>query len=82
MTSVAEMRETFFTLIEEQVKSNMLVEASPDYVFTVVSEAMIPEEHLYPIRLLIVVLGAMLGIMFGVVVAFLGIISLIKFINK
>lgn len=71
MTSVAEMREIFFTLIEEQVKSKMLVEASPDYAFTVVSEAMIPEEHLYPKRLLVVVLGAMLGIMFGVIVAFI-----------
>ena len=71
MTSVAEMREIFFTLIEEQVKSKMLVEASPDYAFTVVSEAMIPEEHLYPNRLLVVVLGTMLGIMFGVIVAFI-----------
>lgn len=43
-TSVAEMREIFFTLLQEQVKSKMLVEASPDYAFTAVGKVMLPEE--------------------------------------
>ena len=69
ITSVAEMRQIFFTLIEEQIKSKMLVEASPDYAFITVSEAMVPEEKSQPKRGLIVILAALLGIMLSVAVA-------------
>ena len=31
-TSIAEMREVFYTIIEEQTKNKMLAEANPDYV--------------------------------------------------
>ena len=65
-TSVAEMREIFFTLIEEQIKSKMLVEASPNYAFTTVSEAMLPEEKSQPKRALIVILGGLLGLMLSI----------------
>ncbi|CAI8162127.1 MAG: Uncharacterised protein [Cellvibrionales bacterium UBA7375] len=70
-TSVAEMREIFFTLIQEQVKSKMLVEASPDYAFTVVGEVMLPEEKSQPKRALIVVLGGLLGAMLSICLVFL-----------
>lgn len=65
-TSVAEMREIFFTLIEEQVKNKMLVEASPEYAFTTVGEAMLPEEKSQPKRALIVVLASLLGAMISI----------------
>jgi uncharacterized protein involved in exopolysaccharide biosynthesis len=65
-TSVAETREIFFTLIQEQVKSKMLVEASPDYAFTVVGEVMLQEEKSQPKRALIVVLGSLLGAMLSI----------------
>ena len=65
-TSVAEMREIFFTLIEEQIKSKMLVEASPDYAFTTVSEAMLPEEKSQPKRALMVILGGLLGLILSI----------------
>jgi uncharacterized protein involved in exopolysaccharide biosynthesis len=65
-TSVAEMREIFFTLIQEQVKSKMLVEASPDYAFTVVGEVMLQEKKSQPKRALIVVLGSLLGAMLSI----------------
>ena len=65
-TSVAEMREIFFTLIQEQVKSKMLVEASPDYAFIAVGEVMLPEEKSQPKRALIVVLGSLLGAMLSI----------------
>ena len=29
------MQEVFYTIIEEQIKSKMLAEASPDYAFTI-----------------------------------------------
>ena len=60
-TSIAEMREVFYTIIEEQIKSKMLAEASPEYAFVTVSPAMAPEEKSHPKRALICILGTLLG---------------------
>jgi len=65
-TSIAGMREVFYTIIEEQVKSKMLAEASPEYVFVTVSPAMVPEEKSQPKRALICILGLLLGVMLSV----------------
>jgi uncharacterized protein involved in exopolysaccharide biosynthesis len=65
-TSIAGMREVFYTIIEEQVKSKMLAEASPEYVFVTVSPAMVPEEKSQPKRALICILGVLLGGMLSV----------------
>jgi uncharacterized protein involved in exopolysaccharide biosynthesis len=60
-TSIAEMREIFYTIIEEQTKNKMVAEASPDYAFVVVSPGMVPEEESQPKRALIFILGTLLG---------------------
>ena len=65
-TSIAEMREVFYTIIEEQIKSKMLAEASPEYAFVTVSPAMVPEEKSKPKRALICILGTLLGGMLSV----------------
>ncbi len=65
-TAIADMREVFYTIIEEQMKSKMLAEASPEYVFETVSPAMVPEEKSQPKRALIFVLGTLLGSMLSV----------------
>jgi LPS O-antigen subunit length determinant protein (WzzB/FepE family) len=65
-TPIAGMREVFYTIIEEQVKSKMLAEASPEYVFVTVSPAMVPEEKSQPKRALICILGLLLGGMLSV----------------
>ncbi|MDA7815671.1 Wzz/FepE/Etk N-terminal domain-containing protein [Porticoccaceae bacterium] len=65
-TSIAEMREVFYTIIEEQIKSKMLAEASPEYAFVTVSPAMVPEEKSQPERALICILGTLLGGMLAV----------------
>lgn len=67
-TSIAEMREVFYTIIEEQTKNKMVAEASPDYAFIAVSPSMAPEEKSKPSRALICVLGTLLGGMLGVVI--------------
>ena len=67
-TAIAEMREVFYTIIEEQTKNKMVAEASPDYAFVAVSPSMVPEEKSKPSRALICVLGTLLGGMLGVVV--------------
>ena len=58
-TSIAEMKEIFYTIIQEQIKSKMLAEASPEYVFVAVSPSMIPEDESQPKRLLICVLATL-----------------------
>ena len=65
-TSIAEMQEVFYTIIEEQTKNKMLAEASPEYVFVAVSPSMVPEEKSQPKRALICVLGTLLGGMLSV----------------
>ena len=65
-TSIARMKEVFYTVIEEQIKNKMLAEASPEYVFVIVSHAMVPEDKSKPKRALICILGIILGGMLSV----------------
>ena len=60
-TSSAEMREVFYTIIEEQMKDKMLAEASPDYVFVTVRPSMVPEVKSQPQRIITCILGTLLG---------------------
>ena len=60
-TTIAEMQEVFYTIIEEQLKSKMLAEANPDYAFVAVSPSMVPEQKSQPKRALICILGTLLG---------------------
>jgi LPS O-antigen subunit length determinant protein (WzzB/FepE family) len=69
-TPIAEMQEVFYTIIEEQIKSKMLAEASPDYAFATVSPSMLPEEKSQPKRALICILGTLLGGMLSVLWVF------------
>ena len=69
-TSIAEMREVFYTIIEEQIKSKMLAEASPDYAFVVVGPSMVPEKKSQPNRASISILGALLGGILSVLLVF------------
>jgi uncharacterized protein involved in exopolysaccharide biosynthesis len=65
-TSIAEMQEVFYSIIEEQTKNKMIAEASPDYAFVAVGPSMVPEEKSQPKRALICVLGTLLGGMLSV----------------
>ena len=65
-TSIAEMREVFYTIIEEQTKNKMVAEASPEYAFVAVSPSMVPEQTSQPKRALICILGTLLGGMLSV----------------
>jgi LPS O-antigen subunit length determinant protein (WzzB/FepE family) len=65
-TNIAEMQEVFYTIVEEQMKSKMLAEASPDYAFVPVSPSMVPYKKSQPKRSLIVILGTLLGGMLSV----------------
>jgi LPS O-antigen subunit length determinant protein (WzzB/FepE family) len=70
-TSIAEMREVFYTIIEEQTKNKMVAEASPDYAFVAVSQSMVPEQKSQPKRAQICILGTLLGGMLSVLLVLL-----------
>lgn len=66
-TSVEEMRSIFYQLIEEQTKRLMLADISKEYVFKTLSPAKVAEQKSKPKRLLIVVLGTVVGITLSVI---------------
>tara|TARA_Y100000992_G_scaffold302559_1_gene277313 strand:- start:1530 stop:2468 length:939 start_codon:yes stop_codon:yes gene_type:complete len=65
-TSIAEMREVFYTIIEEQIKNKMVAEASPDYVFLTVSPSMTPEQKSQPSRAVICIIWTLAGVLVSV----------------
>jgi LPS O-antigen subunit length determinant protein (WzzB/FepE family) len=68
-TAVADMQTVFYQLIEQQTKTLMLSEVNTEYVFKTLDPAVIAEEKTKPKRALIVILGGVVGGMFGVLFA-------------
>jgi LPS O-antigen subunit length determinant protein (WzzB/FepE family) len=60
-TSIAEMQQLLFQLIQEQTKTIMLAEVRPEYVLKTIDPAVAPEEEAKPSRALICIFGTMLG---------------------
>lgn len=60
-TSVAEMRQMLFGLIQEQTRTITLAEVRDEYVLRTVDPAVPPEKRASPNRKLIVIVGTLLG---------------------
>lgn len=60
-TSLAEMRQMLFGLIQEQTRTITLAEVRDEYVLRTVDPALPPEERTSPNRKLIVIVGTLLG---------------------
>jgi len=69
-TGVAEMKSVFYRMIEEQTKKLMLAEVSDEYLFEIVVPALVAEEKDSPNRSVIMVVGVVLGMGGGIVIAF------------
>jgi len=69
-TSVVDMQQILYRLIEKQSNTIMLANVQEQYAFRVIDPAVVPEVRSKPKRKLIVVLGAVLGGMFSVFLAF------------
>jgi len=67
-TSVADLQNVFFNLIEEQTKIVLLANVTDEYLLRTLDPAVAPEERLKPNRRLIVLLGMVLGGVFGILV--------------
>ena len=66
-TSVADLQNVFFNLIEEQTKTTMLAQVSDEYLLKTIDPAIAPELKIKPRRSLIVIIGGLLGSLAGVV---------------
>ena len=60
-TSIADMKEVFYIIIQEQIKTKMLAEASPEFAFVTVSPSMVPVKKSAPARALICIFITFLG---------------------
>ena len=60
-TPLADMQTIFYQLIEEQTQTIMLANARPEYLFRTVDPAVVSEEPIRPRRMLIYIVGVLLG---------------------
>ncbi len=67
-TSIADMQNTFYSLIEDQTKSLMLAEVQDEFIFKIIDPAVVPESKFKPKRSFIVILGTLLGGILGILV--------------
>ena len=64
-SSVVELRQAIFNLIETEVKNVMVAQGSQEYVFKVIDPAVVPQQKAKPNRSLIVAVGLLLGFIFS-----------------
>lgn len=64
-TSIAEMQQIFYELIEEQTKSMMLAQVQQEYVLKIIDPAVVPELKVSPRRMVICLLAGMTGLLIG-----------------
>lgn len=70
-TTNSEMRQVFYRMLEGHYKTLLLTEVGENYLFESIVPPMIPEEKDGPKRLLIIFMGGLLGLVFGVTTALL-----------
>jgi uncharacterized protein involved in exopolysaccharide biosynthesis len=54
LTSIVEVRQALFNLVESELKTIMLAQSSPEYAFKIIDPAVVPEEKIKPKRALVV----------------------------
>ena len=70
-TNVVELRQAIYRLIEEQVSQAMLANVQREYAFRVIDPAVPPEFKFSPKRAIIVVVGALVGLVAGLMAVLL-----------
>lgn len=69
-TTIVEMQQVMYDLIESETKTLMLASGRADYAFAVVDPAVPPEVRIKPQRTLMVLMGMVFGLLLGTGVAF------------
>jgi len=70
-TSVVEMQQAIYQLMEAETKKIMLANVRDQYAFKILDPAVAPEEPAKPMRSLIVAIGMVVGLMLSIFLAFL-----------
>lgn len=70
-TSLTEIRQSIFRLIEKKIETISLANVQKSYVFTVIDPAIVPEEKSKPKRFLMAILGLVFGAIIGFFIALL-----------
>lgn len=68
-TNVVELQRVMYNLIESETKTLMLANARAEYAYKVVDPAVVPEMRISPKRTLIVLSGLVIGLIVGVLAA-------------
>lgn len=67
-TNLAQVKEVISKLLQDQIQTLMLTEASKDYVFKIISSPIAPEKKSGPTRSYICILGTLLGFMISIII--------------
>ncbi|MBO1926301.1 hypothetical protein J3998_01820 [Thiomicrorhabdus sp. 6S2-11] len=65
-TSLAEVKQSIYQMMEANIKTMMLANTSEDVVFKTIDPAVVPEEKSKPKRALIMAVAMVLGLMLGI----------------
>ncbi|MEX2162779.1 MAG: GNVR domain-containing protein [Sulfuricaulis sp.] len=65
-TTSVEVQQAIYRLIETQTKKKMVASTREEYAFKVIDAAVIPERKIRPKRILMIVMGFLIGLMFAV----------------
>jgi capsular polysaccharide biosynthesis protein len=68
-TNILEIKEAISHLLESQMQTLMMASINDDFVFKVIDSPAISEEKIKPSRALICILGTLIGLFFGILVA-------------
>lgn len=60
-TSVLQLQQVLYGLVETEMQTLMLANANPEYAFTVIDPAVVPEKRVFPQRILLVLVGTFIG---------------------
>jgi uncharacterized protein involved in exopolysaccharide biosynthesis len=70
-TSLKELREVFYSIIESEIRTKMLASVSDEYLFSIIDKPIVAERKISPNRLFISIIGAILGLIIGLTYVFM-----------
>ncbi|MDA6067148.1 Wzz/FepE/Etk N-terminal domain-containing protein [Idiomarina abyssalis] len=70
-TSLSDMQQVFYQLIEKQTQTIMLANVRPEYIFQTLDPAVVPEQRDRPARALICIIGTLLGGFLSLIAVFI-----------
>ena len=70
-TNIQSIKEALTKLLEDQMRILMLVSSNEEYVFKIIDSSVIPEKKSSPNRVLICIIGTLIGIILSIIFVFI-----------